>query len=58
MKLLKELDFIHNKKVNLALNITAVLLIFPFLALFTWIAILMARAAKFFISLIYSTSLF
>lgn len=41
MKLLKELDFIHNKKVNLALNITAVLLIFPFLALFTWIAILM-----------------
>lgn len=41
MKLLKELDFIHNKKVNLTLNITAVLLIFPFLALFTWIAILM-----------------
>ena len=41
MKLLKELDFIHNKKVNLALNIMAVLLIFPFLALFTWIAILM-----------------
>ena len=41
MKLLKELDFIHNKKVILALNITAVLLIFPFLALFTWIAILM-----------------
>ena len=42
MKLLKELDFIHNKKVNLALNIMAVLLIFPFLALFTWIAILMS----------------
>ena len=34
MKLLKELDFIHNKKVNLTLNITAVLLIFPFLALY------------------------